>query len=797
MRVRQFSFRRKVLLLAVVLVTTVQLLTLFPVLDAIDADATGRADKATRLAGVVFDEFMANRTEQLRKTARVLVSDFGFKQAVATHEPATIESALQNHAARAGASVALLLDLDGSVLAAAASPAQRAAAERLHLDSPPEGFADTVVEIGGVPYQVVLVQLQAPVPIAWVMLGFPIDSELAVHIEGLTGVEVSFVRVDAGGLDVLASTLPAERRDDAFVGADLRNPYGPQPTGAKPHTQGFLTLLRPFSAGSADLQVALQLPMDETMASYRRIRDFLLATMALSLALAVGVAFWLANTVTRPVQNLAAAARRMREGIYDEAIEFHSADELGELAAGFNAMQQAIADREQRIFHQAHHDSLTGLPNRDLALSRLREALGRSGSQTLSVVSLGLDRFNSIISSLGHRAGDDLVGQVAGILRTRVQEEHILGHLGGHQFVIALPGCDADAAAAWTASTLDVLRAGVRSGGANISLRGVAGLALHPEHGSDAAELMRRASIARTQAQQSPEPIVVYRLGQEDRFLEQIRIVGDFPKALKSNELELHVQPKIDCATRRVYGAEALVRWRHPELGLLAPGAFVDAIEQAGGISHLTRWVLREAAHVLAGWRKAGAELVIAANISVDDLVDEYLPYFLLDVVRQEGLTPADVILEITENAIMRHMHKSLAVVSCIHELGFKIAVDDFGVGQSALAQLKRLPADELKIDKSFIMNLDAKDEAIVRSTIELAHHLDLAVVAEGVETAETLARLAELGCDTAQGYHIAAPLPANEFLAWLDEWSKRTAGEVLPFQKRKRPQTGSEPLGV
>ncbi|HEU4617302.1 MAG TPA: EAL domain-containing protein [Gammaproteobacteria bacterium] len=781
---RQFSFRRKVLLLAVVLVTTVQLVTLFPVLDAIDSDATDRAEKATRLAGVVFDEFMANRSDALRRTARVLVSDFGFKQAVATHEPATIESALQNHAARVGASVALLLDLDGRVIAAAADPAQRAAAEALRIGSAPEGFTDAVVEIGGVSYQAVMVPLQAPVAIAWVLLGFPIDAELALHIENLTGVEVSFVRSVAGGIDVLASTLPEERRIDAFRGVDLRSPNALQETGRKAHTLGFLTLLRPFSPGSADVEVALQLSKDDAMASYRRIRNFLVATTGLSLLLAVGVAIWLANTVTRPVQNLAAAARRMREGIYDEPIEFRSADELGELAAGFNAMQRAIAEREQHIFHQAHHDSLTGLPNRDLALSRLRESV--ASSSRLSVVSLGLDRFNSVVSSLGHRAGDDLIEQVAGLLRARVKDGQILGHLGGHQFVIALPEHDADAASAWTENTLDLLRAGVRSAGANISLRGVAGVALHPEHGSDAAELMRRASIARTQAQQGPEPIVIYRLGQEDRFLEQIRIVGDFPKALKANELELHFQPQIDCATRRVSGAEALVRWRHPELGLLAPGAFVDAIEQAGGISHLTRWVLREAVRRVAEWRKAGADFGVAANISVDDLVDEYLPYFLLDLIRQQGLTPADITLEITENAIMRNLHKSLAVISCIHELGFRIAVDDFGVGQSALAQLKRLPADELKIDKSFVMNLDAKDEAIVRSTIELAHHLELAVVAEGVETAETLARLSELGCENAQGYHIAAPLPADRLLPWVEEWARRPAGAVLPFEKRK-----------
>ncbi|HEX5420217.1 MAG TPA: EAL domain-containing protein, partial [Gammaproteobacteria bacterium] len=626
-----------------------------------------------------------------------------------------------------------------------------------------------------------LVPLRAPVPIAWVMLGFPVDQDLASHIASLTGLEVSFVRASSRGIGVVASTLPQKTRSTAFLHCDLQNPYALQKTGPKARSGGYMTLLHPFSPGSADLDVALQLSMNDALASYRRISDILLGTIALSLVLAVSVAIWLANTVTRPVQDLDAAARRMREGIYDEPIELRSADELGELAGGFNAMQQAIAEREQRIYHQAHHDSLTALPNRDLTISRLGEALIRAPA--LPVVSLGLDRFSNIVSSLGHRAGDDLIEQVAGLLRNRIGEGQILGHLGSHQFVVALPERDVEAAVAWTQSTLDQLRAGVRAAGANISLRGVAGIAAHPVHGSDAAELMRRASIARDEAQQGSEPIVVYRLGQEGRFLEQIRIVGDFPRALTGNELELNLQPQIDCATHRVLGAEALVRWRHPELGLLSPGTFVDAIEQAGGISQLSRWVLREAVEAAGKWRKAGAALCIAANISVDDLVDEYLPYFLLDLIAQNGLVPADLTLEITENAIMRNIQKSLAVVSCIHELGFRIAIDDFGVGQSALAQLKRLPVDELKIDKSFVINpRDTRDEAIVRSTIELAHHLKLGVVAEGVETAEALERLKALGCETAQGYFIAEPMPVESFLPWCEEWSGRRS-RVVPFE--------------
>lgn len=783
---RAFGFRRRVLLLAVALVTVVQLVTLFPVLDAIEEDANERARRTTRLAGVVFEEFMSHRAEQLATTAEVLVSDFGFKQAVASGDEPTIRSALANHAARAGASVALVLDPDGSTVTAWSEGNGRVGAHALRppLSTGPNGSA--VVDIAGVPYQAVDVAVRAPIVIARVMLGFPVDRSLAQHAGRLTGLDVSIVKGGGDGVNVVASTLPAADRLEALAGLDPDDP-GLQLTAAGDVSGGFVTLLRPFFSGTTgDLRVALQLPVAEAMASYRSIRAILLGAAGLSLALAVTGAFYLANTVTRPVQNLAAAARRMREGDYNEPIEIRSADELGELAGGFNAMQEAIAERELRIFHQAHHDSLTGLPGRDLAISRLREAL--RSAETLSVVSLTLDRFNNVVSSLGHRAGDELITLVGGLLRSRVAEDQMLGHLGGHDFIIALPGFDAEQAGEWAAGAIDQLRSGLRVDSANVSLRGLAGVATHPDHGRDAAELVRRASIARAEARQRSERVVTYRVGQDERFLQQLRIVGDFPKALRENELELRFQPQIACATNDVTGVEALVRWRHPELGLLAPGEFVDAIEQAGGISHLTRWMLHEAVACSAQWRQRGCSPALAVNISVDDLLDEYLPYFLLDVVSSNGLPPDALTLEITENAIMRDVHKSLAVATCIHELGFRIAVDDFGVGQSALSQLKRLPVDELKIDKSFVMNVgDSRDEAIVRSTVELAHHLRLGVVAEGVESAEALQRLRELGCESAQGYYIAPPLSSAELLEWLAGRAGRGRDGVAAFDGSRR----------
>jgi diguanylate cyclase (GGDEF)-like protein len=770
---KQYGFRHRILLLAVALVVATQLIMLFPVLDLIKRDSAAQADRTVGLAGALFDEYMHNRADQLLTTVNVLVSDFPFKQAVASGaDEATVRSVLRNHASRVGASVAALLDPDGRVIVSSTAD------ERQVPGFPSVPFAEleestrhSVINIGGVPYQTVTVPLRAPATIAWVMLGFPIDDALAQHLQGLTGLDVSFVSVGGVATRILSSTLPEGTRSKAIAGLDPAR-AGAQRTGVGENAH--VSLLRPFAANSDDVHVAMQLSESMAAASYRRVRNFLYAITGVSLLLAITGSFWLAKTVTRPVQDLAEAARRMREGVYNEPINIRTADEFGELAGSFNAMQQAIADRERRIVHQAHHDSLSGLPNRELAVSLLREAIQRQPK--VAVVSLGLHRLNGIVASLGHRAGDEVIKLVAATLRARLGEGEVLGHLSGNEFVIGLPGRDAREAVEWIEAQADALRAGVRVSNANISLQVTGGAACYPEHSQDAAELCRRASSARSEAVARHETAAVYRLGQEDRALQQMRIVGDFPRALRDSELRLYFQPKLDLSTGEIYGAEALVRWQHPELGLLFPDSFIPAVEQAGSIAHLTRWVLREAVARCAAWRKQGVALSVAVNMSVDDLTDEYLPYFLLEITQKHQIAPHTLTLEVTESAIMHNVQKSLAVVNCIHELGFRLAIDDFGTGHSALSQLKRLPVDEIKIDKSFVTrDDDAKDDAILRATIDLAHQLGLTVVAEGVEDDAAIARLTALGCEHAQGYGIAKPIPHEQFLPWLSQ--RRSGG--------------------
>jgi EAL domain-containing protein (putative c-di-GMP-specific phosphodiesterase class I) len=340
----------------------------------------------------------------------------------------------------------------------------------------------------------------------------------------------------------------------------------------------------------------------------------------------------------------------------------------------------------------------------------------------------------------------------------------------------------------------------VRVDGANISLQATAGISCYPDHSRDPAELCRRASSARGDALARHETSAVYRLGQEEKSLRLIRIVGDFPLALERDELRLAFQPKVDCRTRELYGAEALVRWQHPELGLLMPDAFVRRSSRRGGIAHLTRWVLRESLKRAAAWRDQGVHVSIAVNISVDDLVDEYLPYYLLDLVKQHRLVPAQVTLEVTESAMMHNVHKSLAVVTCIHELGFRISIDDFGTGQSRPYAAERLPVDELKIDKSFVFGMqDRKDEAIVRATIDLAHQLGLSVVAEGSKTSSARAARV-LRLRVRSGLPHRKPLAPHDFLAWLAQWRAGKASGVVPFASRDtrgQPAEAREPAAL
>jgi diguanylate cyclase (GGDEF)-like protein len=424
------------------------------------------------------------------------------------------------------------------------------------------------------------------------------------------------------------------------------------------------------------------------------------------------------------------------------------------------------------IEHQALHDGLTGLPNRDLLRRRIDEALAeaRERGSGVSVLLLDLDRFKEINDTLGHQSGDLLLQRLGDRLRSLIRDTDTVARLGGDEFAVVSPGAS-DAESAITLA--ERIRAGldvpVALAGLTVQVEASIGIALFPDHGDDVEGLIRHADIAMYNAKKTHRPTLYSR--KDDHYSpDRLALVGELRRAFANNELVVHYQPRVELASGEVRTVEALVRWEHPERGLLSPGEFLPLAEHTGLIRPLTRYVLDAALADCATWVAEGLPPGISINLSARDLLDADLPAEVEALLARHSVDPTLLELEITENTILTDPERSRAVLERLRGVGIHLSIDDFGTGFSSLGQLRRLPVDVLKIDKSFVFNMDndESDDVIVRSMIELGHNLGLRVVAEGVETQETWNRLAELGCDTAQGFFISRPLPGLVLAEWL-----------------------------
>jgi diguanylate cyclase (GGDEF)-like protein len=772
----QTSFRSKLLLLTIIPLAVAQAVTLFAVMRTVESDIDRRATESLFIGGNVVSEFLRSRGEQLRTSVEVLAADFGLKEAAATGDAGTIRSVLNNHIQRVGADIGILLDTDGALVGSSAGPLMknRRSLAKLVPDDEPASSQSTAT-IDGVTYHVFAVPLRAPVTIGWVVLGFRIDAKLANRVSGLTGLAISIISTDANKQRLIASTLfdnPAEDlANDVFPsGSPISEVYT---TGNQ--AEEWLALARPFTYGQTDVVVVLQRSRVEAMAPYTEARRGLLVFAAVLLLIVAAGATWFSLSVARPLRTLTDAALRMISGNYDTKVQVASDDEFGALASSFNAMRRAIADREQRISHQALYDPLTDLPNRAHTVQSLTRAIenAQSTDSSITVMAIRLKRMAQISSTLGHSASDQVVALAAKHLRVNLDAGEILGHIGTNEFVLILPDTEIEVAVAYADRIESILGAGVTLGRVNITLQTEVGIAEYPQHGDAAADILRHASIALTEAEARHDRVAIYETGREDHYLRQLRIVNDLRSALQNNEVHIHYQPKISLPDGAPCGAEALVRWEHPEFGWLAPDDFIPAAEQAGTIVHLTRYVLAGAIRDCSHWQNQGFTLDVSVNISTRDLQDEYLPHYVLQVLNEHQVSPDRLTLEITESAVMNEIHLARTVLHCIRDIGVKISMDDFGTGHSSLAQLKNIPLHQLKIDKSFVMTLlsDKKNEAIVRTTIELAHNMQLEVVAEGVEDKATLQHLADEKCEQAQGFFLSKPVASDQLLEWLQNY--------------------------
>jgi diguanylate cyclase (GGDEF)-like protein len=769
-----------VLFLALLL--AIQIASFATIRSSIAANARASITAELEVGERALQRLLAQSGSRLADASRLLAADYGFRAAVASGDLETIASALENHGARIDASVAALLDT-GFALRVASGPGEdrlrtligplAAAARRGGGDA-----AAVIAVVDGAPTQFVLVPLRAPLTVGWVLMGSRLDRHLAGDLRSVSALDVALrVREGDAPWRSVVSTLPTEAAGalDGTARGDGTALLGEAEYGSR--------ALGLASVGPVQVQALLLRSVDDAVRPYRQLQWLLAAiTGAGVLAFAIGATIT-ARRITEPVRRLVDAAGRLGAGDLQTPVRgVRRRDEIGNLAQAFEGMRHNLAGQQAALERLAFWDPLTTLPNRTQFDNAVRAAIARADPQhdRLTVIMLDLDRFKHVNDVLGYAFGDRLLQAVAQRLADGVRREgDLLARLSGDEFALLLG----------RGGLADALAVAQRIGAAleqpltlddhMVDLSAGIGVACWPEHAEEAGALLSRAEIAMYAAKRRGDGPMVYDPRSDTGSAETLSLLSELRRAVDADELRLFLQPKIALADGRLVGAEALVRWQHPERGMVPPMQFIPFAEQTGFIRQLTLWMFGAAAHE---WprleRSLGTGLRLSVNLSTRDLLDQELPDKLGAILDRHAAPAAAFCLEITESAIMDDPQRAEATLRRLAERGFGLSIDDFGTGYSSLAYLKRLPVHELKIDKSFVMGMerDAGDAKIVRSTIDLAHNLGLRVVAEGVENAAIWNQLHRLDCDEAQGYHMSRPLPAAEFAAWGARWSDRAA---------------------
>jgi diguanylate cyclase (GGDEF)-like protein len=532
----------------------------------------------------------------------------------------------------------------------------------------------------------------------------------------------------------------------------------------------YLSFALNLPALGGDIRAVLQESLHASMAPYRLLKVTMSIIGGVALALAVIIAVMWGRSATRPIDLLVQAARRIEGGDYLENVRVDGAREFERLASTFNRMQRGIAEREARIVNQARYDALTGLPSRAFAEVHLEKLLQTRGDRSIALVLFSIKEFRDVSVSFGHQVGDEALKELAQRCLQSLQQHDFVARIGTGQFLYILDRCALADAMLRCEELAAPFRQGITLEQISLRLDVHAGVCAAPEHGTTVSELLRRADIALQDAKERQSGMAVYCSGGEEGHRRRLALSAALRDAVDRRQLTVMYQPKVNMKTRQVKSVEALLRWNHPVFGDVPPGEFVPIAERTGLIKSLTRWVISEAIVQAALWRKRGVELDVAINLSASDILDPNLAEDVLQQLRRIDLPARSLVFEITESSVLRDPVAATAHMQRLRAAGVRFSIDDFGTGYSSLSQLRRLPVDEVKIDRSFVLdaNSNQDDAVIVKSIIELGHAMNLAVVAEGVENGEAWTLLDKLGCDYAQGYFISKPLSAADLFNYI-----------------------------
>ena len=766
------TFQTRIAAVLALLLLVVVAATYFAVKTATTRAVENQAHIQLKTGSQVFERLLHLRGHRLQYGLNWLTGDVSFKQAVAAGKAAPMLAALRRHGTGIRSSEVFVLGLDGKVMVSTLPLFTRGQffpyGDALR-HARRSGLQMLIVAMDGRPFLLVQDEVLDPLPIARVVMGFAMDTRFANELRSMSNLEVSFLSVQDGKPGPLFSTQPDAYQATAL--SLLREGY----INSEPQIQTFyghrvLSRIMPLanSDDGAQVRVLLQSSLDQALESFAPLdRQFLGIALAV-LVVSLAVALFLARRVSRPLNALVEAAGRIGAGDYRTPVRVRGHDEFGLLARAFNAMQSGIAVRERQLAHNALHDALTGLPNRALAMERLGSAI--SARRPVVLLYVGIENYRVINENFGPQGVEEMLREASRCLSMSVLASDTAARITGSEFLLLLENTEIDRAVARADRLYTLLTEPQRIGDDELRHEVSIGIAAYPADGQQVEELISRAAIARHDAASLPGHLQIYQQDRDLAHQRQITLIRDLRRAVVEGELFLCYQPKLDLKRGHVCQAEALLRWQHPTLGQVSPAEFIPLAERTGSMGSLTLWVIEEAIRQIAEWAQRGMLIQLSVNISVDDLADDDLAIRVTTLLMQYRVEAQQLIFEITESAIMHNPQQALSVLEQLRGCGISLSVDDFGTGYSSLAQLQRLPVQELKIDQSFVRNLNGTsgDGVIVRSTIEMSHNLGLKVVAEGVEFEPSLKLLKLWNCDTAQGYLISRPLNAMAFERWM-----------------------------
>lgn len=768
-------------------VVAIQLAGLIPLKYALVKHANTLAEDQIDVGQRVFVSLLQHNTQSLKQATQVLAADFAFREAVATNDAETIESALESYQGRIRAQIAFYISNDENLVVGtsdAKAILKSLDARQAIIQSNAGTLQFDIVD--DKPYQLITVPVKAPETIGWIVMGFAVDSQLASQINQLTHLDVTFVqKTSTKDWQLVSST--ADKALSNLLLKTVADLYRQRLTlhSVDLNDQTYHLKIRALHETPDE---ALLVVLQGSVAPFTQDLNILFKVMLVLTLIGVvifAVLIWyVSRKTTEPIAELVKDADKIAMGDYETEIQVSSTDEVGYLAKAMNGMREAVLQRSLRIQRLAFNDELTGLSNRLAFNQGVHQAISThaDSQQKLSVIVINIHRFKPINQTLGRDFGDDLLRHVGQVLKQNVlSEQDMVARLDADEFAVLLQHTDQAKATRYADKIQQVFEQPVSVQGQAIDVRTGIGIALYPDHGVDEEALLNHAETALQESRAKKSPWIVYNTALEIDQSETLTLISDLKQAIQHDQLLLYIQPKIDITTRRAVGGEALIRWVHPEKGMIFPDQFIPFAEQTGVISDITNWMLLRACQVLADFQKQGLRLSLAVNLSTRDLNNMQLPAQIAHLLSSHGLEAKALKLEITEGSLMQDPERAELVVKKLAAMGLHLAIDDFGTGYSSLAYLRQLPVQELKIDRSFVMFMDKNsgDASIVKSTIDLAHNLGLMVVAEGIENEYVLNQLARLGCNEGQGYFIGKPMPEKDFSIWLQRWEGQNEIEI------------------